>query len=77
MIEPCYETAHQMGSYSPIVILLLLGFFPIVGISLIALGIFTAYVSVVHDGYPFFVAFVFLFFVMVIAAFFLILGWCS
>lgn len=75
MNEPSYETAHQMGSYSPIVILLLLGFFPIVGISLSALGIIVAYVSIVNDGYPIFAIFVFLVFVMVIAAFFLVLGW--
>lgn len=51
MIRPVFETSHQMGPYSPFVIFLLLGSFPLIGISLIALGIYTAYAAIVYDGW--------------------------
>lgn len=75
MNRPVYETLHQMGCYSKFVIFLLLGFFPFLGIGLIVLGIYTSYVSIVDDGYPVLVIFVFLLLVIGVSVFFLMLGW--
>lgn len=73
MIHPIYETSNQMGDYPRIMIMLMLGFFPFVGIGLFALGTYVAFISI--DGYPIWIILMFLLFVMSISTFFLLLGW--
>lgn len=74
LVHPIYETSHQMGDYPRIVIILMLGFCPVVGIGLIGLGIYTAFIGSI-EGYPTWIILMFLLFVMSIAAFVLSLGW--
>lgn len=75
MEQRTFETSHQMGDYPKIVISLLLGFFPALGISLLFLGLYASYVSIVYDGYPVGAVLVFLLFVIGVSTYFLMLGW--
>lgn len=74
MNKPVYKTSHQMGSYSPIIILLLLGFFPVLAVGLLILGIYTAYVSIIYDGYPIELIFPLVSIIIALATFFLLIG---
>lgn len=75
MNQPIYETGHQMGPYPNIIICLLLGAFPLAGICLIVLAIYTSVVEIRYDGYSMIFALLFFAFVIGAAFFFLILGW--
>lgn len=52
MNQYVYETGHQMGKSPKPVVCIILGFFPIVGLCLIACSIFASYSVIAHDGYP-------------------------
>lgn len=62
MNKPVYETGHQMGQIHPVIIAMMLAFFPLIGVALLGLGVFVSYHGIVMDGYPvlfvFFVAFI-------------------
>ena len=60
MNQCIYETKHQMGEYPWIVICMVLGFFPFVGLALIACSILASYSVIAHDGYPVCVGFLLL-----------------
>lgn len=76
MMKPVFETSHQMGSHSPFVIFLLLGSFPLIGISLIVLGFYTAYEAIVYEGcLPVSAVIVCFVYIGLPAAFFLWYGW--
>lgn len=72
MNQPKYETSHQMGSYPKIVIFLLLSVFPICGIVLLMLGIYTV---IVDDGYLLWPMLLWFSVVVCISGGFLSLGW--
>lgn len=74
MTHSVYETHHQMGTNHPLVIILLLGFIPFVGICLMMLGLYTTYLSIA-DGYPIEVSCVVFIIIMSVSVFFLVLGW--
>lgn len=73
--EKQYFSSHQMGSYPPIIIGAILGFFPILGFALAAGAIWVSCYSYIYEGTSLYSALQVLLFTMPGACFFCIIGW--
>lgn len=75
MDEPIYETTHQMGDIPCIAIILLLAFFPFLGVLIIGIAVYVFYVSVTEDGYSVVLVFTCLSPIVIIGLNCIFLGW--
>lgn len=75
MDKPIYETTHQMGNIPSMVIILLLAFFPVLGVLMIGTAVYVFYISVAVDGYSVGLVFTCIFPVIVLGLICILLGW--
>ena len=74
-MEKEYISQWQMGSYPKIVVIFLLGFFPLVGSCLIVCAISVAYSAYAYEGYPLWYALCFFVYALVPSSVCYLVGW--
>ena len=75
-MEMEYSTTHQMGDYPKSIIVLILGFFPFLGIVLSIAAICVSYSAYALDGYSLTYSLILFAYIMLVSIICFFFGWC-